>query len=55
MYITRESKKFLSIFLIQESHNRNLSEEVILAITEPLINATLDSQVNRHPCIIGLY
>lgn len=49
MYVTRDSHKFLARFLIQECYNRQLCEEIILAVTDPLIKATDSSPVeNNH-------
>ncbi|OXU24734.1 hypothetical protein TSAR_013123 [Trichomalopsis sarcophagae] len=55
LYLTRESYKFLSILLVKESNNRSLCELIILAITEPLVNLTINSQVDNLQVSLGKY
>ncbi|XP_058796302.1 uncharacterized protein LOC131667108 [Phymastichus coffea] len=44
MYVNKESQKFLSILLIKESYNQALCQEIILAITQPLVEMTHNPQ-----------
>ncbi|XP_014212634.1 uncharacterized protein LOC106642381 [Copidosoma floridanum] len=47
MYVTRECHKFLSRLLILENKNEDFCREMILAISEPLMKVTIDSQTTN--------
>lgn len=45
IYVTRESQKFLCTLLLHEHKNIEACKEIILAIAAPLMNNTVNSQV----------
>jgi len=47
MYVTRESQKLLWTLLLHEHKNIEACKEIILAIAAPLMNNTLDVQMNQ--------
>ncbi|KAJ8664809.1 hypothetical protein QAD02_006471 [Eretmocerus hayati] len=55
MYVTRECHKFLSRLLIKECNNRKLCEEIILSVTEPLIELTGSAHIDNHYVTLGKY
>lgn len=61
LYVTRESQRFLNALLLEESQSAETCREIISAIAEPLVRATLNGQTqssledlythqNKHLC-----
>lgn len=53
MYVNKESQKFLSILLLKECNNKVLCQEIIIAITKPLVDMTQNPQEDSTQFILS--